>query len=98
VRLDADWTNRFLGTDISEDFMVKALRKLDFKVEDNLITVPSYRGDVSQKADIAEEVARMFGYDRIPVRADARRDGARRPYCQRKNSISAPAIRCLPAD
>jgi phenylalanyl-tRNA synthetase beta chain len=68
VRLDADWTNRFLGTDISEDFMVKALRKLDFKVEDNLITVPSYRGDVSQKADIAEEVARMFGYDRIPVR------------------------------
>lgn len=68
VRLDADWTNRFLGTGIPEDFMIKALRKLDFKVEDGVITVPSYRGDVSQKADIAEEVARMYGYDRIPVR------------------------------
>ena len=67
VRLEPSWINAFLGTEIPEDFMIKALVSLDFKVEGGVITVPSYRADVSHKADIAEEIARMYGYDNIPV-------------------------------
>jgi phenylalanyl-tRNA synthetase beta chain len=66
VELVPDWINKFLGTDIPEKFMADSLRSLDFKVDGRTITIPSYRGDVSHKADIAEEVARMYGYDRIP--------------------------------
>ncbi|HEX3026698.1 MAG TPA: phenylalanine--tRNA ligase subunit beta [Clostridia bacterium] len=67
VPLDADWINRFLGTDIPEDFMINALKKLEFHVENRQITVPTYRSDVENKADIAEEVARIYGYNKIPV-------------------------------
>lgn len=66
VPLDADWINRFLGTNIDKQFMIDTLKKLDFKVENDVVTVPSYRADVEQKADIAEEIARMYGYNTIP--------------------------------
>ena len=66
--LEAEWINRFLGTEIPRDFMAQALRSLDFTVDaDGTVTVPSYRADVRHKADVAEEVGRLFGYDRIPV-------------------------------
>lgn len=66
--LEAEWINRFLGTEIPREFMVRALRSLEFAVaEDGTITVPSYRADVRHKADVAEEVGRLYGYDRIPV-------------------------------
>jgi phenylalanyl-tRNA synthetase beta chain len=67
VPFDADWINRFLGTDIDRQFMIDALRRLDFKVENDVVTVPSYRADVEQKPDIAEEVARIYGYNAIPT-------------------------------
>lgn len=67
IPLDANWINRFLGTDISKGFMVETLQKLEFKVENDIVTVPSYRADVEQKADIAEEVARIYGYNVIPT-------------------------------
>lgn len=67
VKLEPDWINRFLGTNIDRQFMVDTLRKLDFKVDGDIITVPSYRADVEQKADIAEEVARFYGYNEIPT-------------------------------
>lgn len=78
LKLDADWINRFLGTDIDKQFMIDALRRLDFKVENDNITVPSYRSDIAQKADIAEEIARIYGYDNIPMsalRGEATRGG-----------------------
>lgn len=60
--------NRLLGTQIDTDFMVKTLRSLDFYVDtDNMqITCPTYREDVLGFADIAEEVARIYGYNNIP--------------------------------
>lgn len=67
IKLDAQWINSFLGTDIDKKFMIDTLRRLEFKVEDDVITVPSYRADVEQKADIAEEVARIYGYNEIPT-------------------------------
>ncbi|MDR3552179.1 MAG: phenylalanine--tRNA ligase subunit beta [Clostridia bacterium] len=67
LELDVQWVNAFLGTQISEEAMVQALRGLGFTVQGLLVTVPSHRADVRHKADLAEEVARIFGYDNIPT-------------------------------
>ena len=66
LELRADKINELLGTDVSKDEMVRILRKLDFVVEGDMVTVPSFRGDVEHYSDLAEEVARFFGYNNIP--------------------------------
>ncbi len=65
IELRPEKINALLGTDIPEDFMVGTLRELGFGVEGRTITVPSWREDCKLSADIAEEVARFWGYDRI---------------------------------
>lgn len=65
--LDSGWINTFLGTDIKKETMTEILNRLDFVVgEDDIIVVPSFRSDVEHNADIAEEVARIYGYNNIP--------------------------------
>ena len=64
--LEPDKINALLGTDVAEDEMVRILRSLDFQVEAGQVTVPSWRGDVIGMADLAEEVARFYGYNNIP--------------------------------
>ncbi len=66
VDFDYKWNNTLLGTDIPESDQIKYLDRLGFTVKDGKITVPSYRIDIECKADIAEEVARIFGYNNIP--------------------------------
>ena len=62
-----EWINRFLGIELEAEKMIEILEKIGYKVENNLITVPSFRvGDTRHKADIAEEIARFYGYDVIP--------------------------------
>lgn len=63
---DPDYINRFLGTDIPEKRIREILETLDFSIQNQEIIVPSYRSDIEHKADIAEEVARIFGYNNIP--------------------------------
>ncbi len=63
--IEASKINALLGTDISEDYMIKVLSDLGFKVENSIITVPSWRSDISHFSDIAEEVARFYGYNVI---------------------------------
>lgn len=63
---DPKWINNFLGTDISEEDMIKYLEKLDFIVKDGVAYAPAYRIDIECKADIAEEIARLYGYNNIP--------------------------------
>ncbi len=65
--LEGEWINRFLGIDIPESRMVAILEKLGFTVENGIITVPTFRTDIEHKADIAEEIARFYGYDNIPT-------------------------------
>ena len=69
VTFTADEINNYLGTAIEESRMITILQDLQFIVEkDNGIvvaTVPSWRGDVTGMPDIAEEVARIYGYDNI---------------------------------
>lgn len=67
IEFNADWTNKFLGTDLPEDRMRKILTDLHFVLDGNKITVPSYRSDVEHKADIAEEIARIYGYNNMPT-------------------------------
>ena len=68
LKLEPEKINALLGTDISVGEMVKILEDLGFTVEGDRITVPSWRGDVEHYSDIAEEVARFFGYNNIPTK------------------------------
>ncbi|MBE6049886.1 MAG: phenylalanine--tRNA ligase subunit beta [Clostridium sp.] len=71
MTVSASWINTFLGTEISTEEMKTALDSLDLKTEingDNLeITVPTFRIDIAIREDIAEEVARIYGYDKVPT-------------------------------
>ncbi|MBE6857393.1 MAG: phenylalanine--tRNA ligase subunit beta [Ruminococcus sp.] len=66
VEYNPQWINDFLGTDISEADMTDYLTRLGFTVEGDKVYAPSFRIDIECKADIAEEVARIFGYNNIP--------------------------------
>ena len=68
VKLEPEKINALLGTDIDEDTMRKILLDLGFTLEGDVIHVPSWRGDVEHYSDIAEEVARFYGYNEIPTR------------------------------
>ena len=69
LELEPGRINALLGTDISEADMVDYLRRLEIPVEGRTIRVPSWRPDLVQTADIAEEVGRLFGYNEIPTTA-----------------------------
>ncbi len=69
IDLEPDWINRFLGIKLPESRMEEILRHLDFKVENGKVIPPSFRSDIEHKADVAEEIARIYGYDKIPSTA-----------------------------
>ncbi len=67
LKLDPDRINSFLGTDLPVEEMVSMLRSLEFEVSDDLtVTPPSFRADILLMNDIAEEIARLYGYNNIP--------------------------------
>ncbi len=68
LKVEPEKINALLGTDVSENVMYTTLQKLGFEttVEQGTIEVPSWRGDVEGMADLAEEVARFYGYNNIP--------------------------------
>ena len=57
--------NQIIGINISEKEYINYLSKLGFVVEEGLIKVPSFRSDIKTQNDLAEEVARVIGYDNI---------------------------------
>ncbi len=66
LALRPDKINALLGTDVSTETMQDILRNLQFGVDGETISVPSWRGDVGHYSDLAEEVARFYGYNNIP--------------------------------
>ena len=69
LKLRADKINALLGTNIDAAEMCRILQELGFGVDGDIITVPSWRGDVEHYSDLAEEVARFYGYNQIPTTA-----------------------------
>ncbi len=68
IKLDLDRLNSFLGTTIEPVFVRDTLTSLGCKVDGDFnVTPPTFRGDIATFADLAEEVARFYGYDRIPL-------------------------------
>ena len=68
LKLEPEKINALLGTEIDEATMRRILLELGFTLEGDIIHVPSWRGDVEHYSDIAEEVARFYGYNEIPTR------------------------------
>ena len=64
---EPDKMNGFLGMNISEAEMIDILSRLEFEVKDGSVYVPTFRADIEGMADISEEVARIYGYDKIPT-------------------------------
>lgn len=62
------WVNDFIGIDVSAEEQKRILEAIDFKVENGVIYVPSFRNDIEHQADISEEIARFYGYQNIPNR------------------------------
>ena len=78
LKLEPDKINALLGTDLSESLMRDILLSLGFTLDGDDILVPSWRGDVEHYSDIAEEVARFYGYNNIPctlMRGETTRGG-----------------------
>lgn len=69
VEFDLDACNRLLGTSISLDEAREYFDRLEIKINDDLksVVVPYFRQDLLRNADLAEELARFFGYDKIPT-------------------------------
>lgn len=74
IPLETEWTNRFLNIQLTAEEMKEILKKIDCQFDGDTILVPTFRPDLEHKADIAEEIARFYGYNRIPstpLRGDA---------------------------
>ena len=78
VKLEPEKINALLGTDLPESLMREILLSLGFELSGDDILVPSWRGDVEHYSDIAEAVARFYGYNNIPctlMRGETTRGG-----------------------
>lgn len=67
VPFTPEWINAFIGIDISPEEMTDKLHSVGFSVENGIVSVPSYRADIETRADISEEIARLYGYNNIPT-------------------------------
>lgn len=65
IKLDDKRINDLLGTNISREEMISILEKLEIKVENGIAKAPYFRMDLENIADLAEEVVRFYGYDKL---------------------------------
>lgn len=77
IKLSHAYIESMLGVQVSQEYIIKTLEHLEFGVEQQeheyVVTVPTFRGtkDVTIKEDIVEEIARFYGYDKIPAELPA---------------------------
>ena len=71
VTVDSNWVNSFLGTNLSKEEMKRCLDSVDLFTEIEgeklIVTASTFRVDIAIREDIAEEIARIYGYDNIPT-------------------------------
>ena len=65
IKLDVDRINHLLGTNITKQEMIDILEKLEIHVKDDVAIAPYFRMDLEFVADLAEEVVRIYGYDKL---------------------------------
>lgn len=82
IKLDVEWINRFLDVDLTREQMEAILKKIDCSMEGDDILIPSYRPDLEHKADIAEEIVRFYGYNKVS--STSIRGGAQGKYSDRQ--------------
>ncbi|MFI3141063.1 MAG: phenylalanine--tRNA ligase subunit beta [Clostridia bacterium] len=68
LTFNPEWVNKFIGIDVNAEKQQAILEKIGFEVEDGVIIVPTFRNDIEHLADVAEEVARFYGFHNIPNR------------------------------
>ena len=68
LTFEPDRYNRLLGTDVSKEEMLEIFRRIEVQYDavENKLIIPTFRQDILRQCDIAEEVARFYGYDKIP--------------------------------
>ena len=68
LKFEPDKYNRLLGTDVSKEEMLEIFKRIEvrYDAETEKLIIPTFRQDILRQCDIAEEVARFYGYDKIP--------------------------------
>jgi len=96
IDVRVDRINYVLGLDLSREDMVKMLEGLEIKVEGegNIMTVtpPTVRQDLLEEEDYIEEIARMYGYDKLPVTLPRGNNQAGMPYERHIRDIAREAL------
>ena len=69
IKFDPEYVNNLIGFNLTEEEMVNYFPALELKYDPatKIITIPTFRQDLIGMCDIAEEIARFYGYDRIPT-------------------------------
>lgn len=69
IKFDPDYANNLIGFDLTEEEMISYFPalELEYDKETKMITVPTFRQDLIGMCDIAEEITRFYGYDKIPT-------------------------------
>ncbi len=95
IPFDADWINRLLGTDIPAETMKGYFKKLELGFDEATqeVIAPSWRQDLLRDADLAEEVARFYGYDKIPTTLPKMAAAGKLSYKLRMEAIARDVAR-----
>lgn len=91
LMFEPDKMNKLLGTEIPAEDMLATFRKLELKYDAaaNTLTIPTFRQDLNCMADLAEEVARFYGYDNIPVTLPhGEATAGKKSYAERINDVA----------
>lgn len=67
LQFDTNRLNQHLGSSFSNEEIFDCFRRLDFKVENNRVSIPTYRSDITVVEDLYEEVIRLLGYHHLPT-------------------------------
>ena len=65
IPFEPEKVNNLLGMNISKEEMITILENLEIKVKGNMLEIPYFRTDIERTADIAEEIIRIHGYDKL---------------------------------
>lgn len=87
---EPDKMNKLLGTEVAPEKMLEYFGRLGLSYDGktNIITVPTFRQDLNCMADLAEEVARFYGYDNIPVTLPhGEATAGKKSYAERINDV-----------